>query len=188
MVIEFLDLFLHILKPCILYINSLSPSVRLSDAMVLRFNSPADGQWLRKVAKYGLCILNHQQNQPTFSMAEPVRPVLVSDSSSSSSSSAITVCHLVDPVAHRFHSDATVLRFNSPTDRQWLRKVAKYGLYILNCRQNWPAFSMAEPVRPVLLSDSSSSSSSAITVCHLVDPVAHGFHCTNFLLKVVSSR
>jgi hypothetical protein len=30
-----------------------------------------DGQWLRKVAKYGLCILIHWQNRPAFSMAEP---------------------------------------------------------------------------------------------------------------------
>ncbi len=30
-----------------------------------------DGQWLRKVAKYGLCILIHRQNRPAFSMAEP---------------------------------------------------------------------------------------------------------------------
>ncbi len=29
-----------------------------------------DGQWLRKLAKYGLCILIHRQNRPAFSVAE----------------------------------------------------------------------------------------------------------------------
>jgi hypothetical protein len=29
-----------------------------------------DGQWLRKVAKYGLYILIHRQNRPAFSMAK----------------------------------------------------------------------------------------------------------------------